>query len=144
LKRRSTGFAVRAVLVAAMLFGAASTGLALSSHNTSSPKPPPVTTPPKPAANPPAPNPVPRGKRPQPKLGHLPPQRLLPKVGAPGDITNPGFETGDLTGWTIGANCVPYEGALYPQAVQSYQGVQSSNVFTPPSGAYFATITPVG
>src|SRR5437868_2687437 len=100
----------------ALLLGAASTGWAVSSHNTSSPKPPPVKTPPKPAANPPAPTPVakPRPPRPVPKPGHLPPQKALPKVSAPGDITNPGFESGDITGWTIGATCTPYGEDLFP------------------------------
>ncbi len=67
----SRGFAVRAVLVAVLLLGAASTGLALSGHaGNTPPKPPPTSGPPKPPAPKPPPAPQPQ---PGPTSGGKPP-----------------------------------------------------------------------
>jgi hypothetical protein len=138
-------------LLAAFLLLAVGAGVGSSARGTTAPRPPGSS-----AAKPPATvlpatpiaAPKPGTKRPVPKPGHLKAQKALAKAASLSAITNPGFETGDLTGWTVGGNPNPVnddppDGP--PFVTTSYTGVGNENVpppqtFTPPSGSYFAVV----
>ena len=52
------------------------------------------------------------------------------------NITNPGFETGNLSGWAISSGS--------PQVVSSYIGVNGTTTYLPPDGSKFAIVPSEG
>ena len=136
--------AMRAAALAVFLLLAVGAGVGLSARDAA--PQPPISSAPKPPASPlpaaPVTTPPPRGKRPVVRAGkQLAPKKELPPAASIDGITNAGFETGDLTGWTAGG--LPADQT--PYVTQSYQGFGSQNLppptnFLPPSGQYFAVV----